>query len=240
MFYANASTRQFQDWQLDQLLGTGLAEMIIQSGEAADAPTADAQLQQVIGYIRAHPSTLFVFELGNEPDLYDQPIAQARVKRLTTIRDIKPKYAGDTNLLWAINMNSQGITVAEFNALVADASDGLGNLLAGPYRPDIVTVHCYGYDTLCRSDGNAPYKMIDWVRGWNGGINIKVTEAGIGSTPGDRPNRYVEFAEKASASGGGNLDSVCFYGLPDSGPLYSIDAAAANVIGSRAAANYCG
>lgn len=240
MFYANASTRQFADWQLDQLLNTGLSELIIQSGETADAATAQAQLNQFIGYVDTHPNTLFVYELGNEPDQNDSATS-ARYKRLTTIRDVKPQYATRTNLLWAINMPSQNATPDYFNAFVLDPGDGLGNLLTGPNQPQLVTVHCYGYDTLCRTDGNSPYKMIDWVRGWNSGINIKVTECGIGSTPSDRPARYVEFAEKVSASGGGNLDSVCFFGLPDVLPaMYNIDEAFADAIGTRVATNYCG
>ena len=245
MFYGNASTRQFSDSQLDLLLVTGLTEMIIQSSETADETAAQSELNQFIGYVGAHPSTLFGYELGNEPDQHESATT-ARYERLTTIRDIKPQYAQYTNLLWAINMASQNATADYFNAFVLDPGDGLGNLLTGPYKPDLVTVHCYGYNTLCRTDGDQPYKLIDWVRGWNGTINIKVTECGIGSTASDRPNQYVEFAEKVglpqtmTRGGGGNLDSVCFYGLPQVEDPYNIDGPFADVIGSRAASSYCG
>lgn len=249
MFYANASTRQFADWQLDQLLNTGLSELIIQSGETADAATAQAQLNQFIGYVDTHPNTLFVYELGNEPDVHEVSATVARQKRLTTLRDVKPQYATRSNLLWAINMPSQNATPDYFNAFVLDPGDGLGNLLTGPNQPQLVTVHCYGFSTLCRSDNESPYKMIDWVRGYTA-MNIKVTEAGIydGVTrqPDDlRGARYVEFAEKvtwpwtSTRGGGGNLDSVCFYGLPDVGAAWNITDALARAIGSRASANDC-
>jgi len=75
--------------------------------------------------------------------------------------------------------------------------------------------------------------------------NIKITEAGIfdGATvlpDSVRGPRYVEFAEKVGASGGGNLDSVCFYGLPEVDPGFQISGALADTIGSRASANDCG
>jgi len=55
-----------------------------------------------------------------------------------------------------------------------------------------------------------------------------------------RGPRYVEFAEKVGASGGGNLDSVCFYGLPQVEGVFAISGGLADTIGSRASANDCG
>ncbi len=77
-------------------------------------------------------------------------------------------------------------------------------------------------------------------------INMKVTEAAINSNDPNRPPQYVEFAEKVATprtdtkGGGGNLDSVCFYGLPLVEGYYNIDEVAADAIGSRVQSNYCG
>ncbi len=152
-----------------------------------------------------------------------------------------------TDFYWAINMPSQNDRDSSYSsALIMDNGDGLGNMLTGPYQPPIVTVHCYGYGTLCRTDADQPYEMIDYVRGWNPDINMKVTEAAINSNDPNRPAQYVEFAEKVATprtdtkGGGGNLDSVCFYGLPLVEGNYNIDEVAADAIGSRAQSNYCG
>jgi hypothetical protein len=251
MFFESPESRRYDNQGLDTLRGAGLTEMIIQSSETADAGLADRELSLCQDYIDAHPETLFVFELGNEPNQTTDDAATARSKRLTTIRDVKPKYAvrpdgsPRSNLLWAINMPSQNDDGSYFNAFVNDfANDGLGNLLTGPNQPDVVTVHCYGFATLCRGDSQAPYKLIDWVRGYTD-KNIKVTESGIfdGITvlpDSVRGPRYVEFAEKVSASGGGNLDSVCFYGTPEVESWFTISGGLADTIGSRASANDCG
>lgn len=252
MFHETPGSRRYTDEGLNTLLGAGLTEMIINSSPTADEDLASLELQLCVNYIDAHPNTLFVFELGNEPDISGESAFTARYHRLTTIKNVKPTYAfrndgtPRSNLLWAINMPSPNVSAQYFNEFVIDNGDGLGNLLTGANRPDIATVHCYGDNTLCRSDPPFSYKVVDWIRGWNGGINIKVTEAGISTRHSDRPRRYVEFAEKVALprttnyGGGGNLDSVCFYGLPElTEAFYEIDGAFADAIGSRVASNYC-
>jgi len=93
MFFESPESRRYDNQGLDTLRGAGLTEMIIQSSETADAGPADRELSLCQGYIDAHPETLFVFELGNEPNQTGEDAATARSRRLTTIRDVKPKYA---------------------------------------------------------------------------------------------------------------------------------------------------
>ena len=57
LFWGNAQTRRYDDAQLDRLLGAGLRELILQSGETADAAQAAHQLGQLLGYLDAHPRT---------------------------------------------------------------------------------------------------------------------------------------------------------------------------------------
>ena len=247
MFWGNPYERRFNDWQLDQLLGTGLNEMIIQSSEDPDPPLARHQLNLLLPYIEAHPNILFVFELGNEPVWHrpDNPWLE-RWLRLATIRD--NKWQDRSNLLWAINMpagrwrNPDDPTFPfpssgqYFDAFVRDTGDGLGGMLSGPYQPDVVTVHCYSSDYLrrypWRTERN-PYKMIDYVRGWNSRISMKVTEAGINTWASDRGYRYREFGSSVANETGGQIDSVCFYGLPNVEDPYDITRAEADQIGTH-------
>jgi hypothetical protein len=86
-----------------------------------------------------------------------------------------------------------------FDAFVRDTGDGLGGMLDGPFKPDVVTVHCYSDDylRLYRDRGERnPYKMIDYVRGWNSTISMKVTEAGINRVVSDRGARYRDFGTR--------------------------------------------
>ena len=246
MFWGSPGTRRFSNTQLDQLRGTGLNEMIIQSSEDPDPNLAYNELQTLLPYIDAHPNTLFVFKLGNEPDWHTDPWL-ARWKRLATIRDNKWRQDRG-NLLWAINMpagrwrnvndpNFPWTSGQYFDAFVRDTGDGLGGMLTGPYRPDVVTVHCYSWDYLrrytSRGDNN-PYKMIDYVRGWNSSISMKVTEAGIDGFKSDRRYRYRDFGQRVAGETYGQIDSVCFYGLPDVERQYSIYEGEADQIGTHA------
>lgn len=248
------ANRRYGDYELDLILNVlrthGPPEMIFQTTEMADAVQAWYQLEKLLPYIDGRPDVLFVFELGNEPDIHGETPSDARYRRLSTIKHNKPRQ-GRGNLLWAINMPSQNASPDYFNAFVNDyAGDGLGNLLTGVNAPDVVTVHCYGATSLCRDDRVQPYKMIDWVRGYTA-RNIKVTESGINDNEAypagvrDRGKRYVEFANKVAApraqlyGGGGDLDSVCFYGLPDVEDFYEITEPFADEIGSRVASNVC-
>ncbi len=250
MFWGDPNNRQFSDAQLDQLLGTGLTEMIIQSSEDPDPGLAAQQLNSLLPYIDAHPGILFVFELGNEPDWHqpDNP-GLARHNRLAAIQQNKPGQ-DRSNLMWAINMpagrwagDGTGFTFGTsgdwFNGFVADAGDGLGAMLNGPYQPDIVTVHCYSSDYITPQSGageHNPYKMVDYVRGWNSGISMKVTEAGIDNPNNaitDRGYRYVQFGTSVGGNTGGQVDSVCFYGIPPADANYGIFEGEADQIGTH-------
>src|SRR5919199_5945687 len=82
--------RRYTDGDLDRLRAAGLSEMIIQSSENPTPDQAFDQLEAVRGYIRQHPDILFVFELGNEPDIFGDEVGQpalARARRLTYLRD---------------------------------------------------------------------------------------------------------------------------------------------------------
>lgn len=232
----------------DQLIATGLTEVILQSSEGADAETARTQLQQLFPVIDAHPDVLFVWELGNEPDYFDSSTdpGWCRYKRLSAIRDNRPAQSRP-NLLWAINMpagrwdipNGSGWYFSEF---VRDHGDGLGAMLTGHLRPDIATVHCYAHDRLCPNPGAGeanPFKMVDWVRGWNPNLPMKITEAGINSRPANRGNRYVEFGALLASYTGGRADSVCFYGLPDVEDSYALSYTDADQVASRARTFLC-
>jgi hypothetical protein len=248
MFWNSPNARRFSNAQLDQLLGTGLTEMIIQSSEYADANLAYNQLNTLLPYIDAHPNILFIWELGNEPDYYDSSTnpGLCRYKRLTTIRDNKWRQ-NRPNMFWAINMPAGRWDIAGgstwyFNEFVRDHGDGLGPMLTGHLRPDIATVHCYSHDRLCPNGGlgeSNPFKMVDWVRGWNPNLPMKVTEAGINSRPGDRGHRYVEFGAVLASYTGGRADSVCFYGLPDVEDNYPLTYTDADQIASRARTYLC-
>ncbi|GHJ13052.1 MULTISPECIES: twin-arginine translocation signal domain-containing protein [unclassified Micromonospora] len=248
MFWGDPNRRQFSDGQLDELRGTGLTEMIIQSSEDPDPALARRQLDQLLPYVDAHPNTLFVWEIGNEPD-WHQPNNPwlARWNRLATIRDNKPAQDRG-NLLWAINMpagrwngDGSGFTFGNsgqwFDAFVRDTGDGLGAMLTGPYRPDVATVHCYSSSYLTRgADGGGehnPYKMIDYVRGWNPGLSMKITEAGIDGAKSDRGYRYVSFGSSVANETAGQVDSVCFYGLPPAERQYGIWETEASQVGTH-------
>ncbi|MFC5942084.1 hypothetical protein [Micromonospora harpali] len=247
MFWGDPYNRRFSDAQLDSLRGTGLTEMIIQSSEDPDPNLARHQLSLMLPYIDAHPNTLFVWELGNEPD-WHQPTNPwlARWNRLATIRDNKPSQDRG-NLLWAVNMpagrwagDGTGFTGSSggyFDSFVRDTGDGLGGMLSGPYQPDVVTVHCYSSTYLKRgADGGGernPYKMIDYVRGWNNRISMKVTEAGIDGAKSDRGYRYVSFGSSVANETAGQIDSVCFYGIPPAERQYGIGEGEADQIGTH-------
>lgn len=239
MFWNSPGARRFSDGQLDQLLGTGLNEMIIQTSEDPDPALARQQVDQILPYVDAHPGILFVVELGNEPDWHSDA-GGARARRLATIRDNKP-FQDRGNLMWAVNMPAgradvPGGSGGYFTDFVRDWSDGLGGMFSGPYRPDIVTAHCYSWDYLRRYPGRGednPYKMVDYVRGWAPGFPLKITEAGINALPADRGYRYVEFGNGISSFTGGVCDSVCFYGLPDVEPSYPLRGSDVDQVGAR-------
>jgi hypothetical protein len=247
MFWGDPYNRQFSNAQLDALLGTGLNEMIIQSSEDPDSGLVSRQLDQVLPYVDAHPNTLFVFEIGNEPDYHTDPYT-ARWKRLTALRDNLWSRARG-NLYLAVNMPagrwrnqydpdfSYATSGEYYDAFVRDHGDGLGGMFGGPYSPKIVTVHCYSDDYLRRYPERGernPYKMIDYVRGWSTTVSMKVTEAGINIGGGStRGSRYVEFGSSVAGQTGGQVDSTVFYGLPDVESPYSIYETEANQVGTH-------
>jgi hypothetical protein len=247
MFWGDPYNRRFADWQLDQLLGTGITEMIIQSSEDPDSGLVSRQLDQVLPYITAHPNILFVFEIGNEPDWHTDPYT-ARWKRLTAMRDNMWSRARG-NLYLAVNMpagrwrnaNDPNFGYATsgqyFDAFVRDTGDGLGGMFGGPYSPRIVTAHCYSWDYLrrypTRGEDN-PYKMVDYVRGWSTSVSLKITEAGINMGGGwDRGSRYIEFGSSVANETAGQVDSVMFYGTPDVEAPYPIYEGEADRIGQH-------
>jgi hypothetical protein len=249
MYWGSPGSRRFSNSQLDQLLGTGLNEMIIQSSEDPDPSLAYNELNQLLPYIDAHPGILFVFELGNEPDWHTDPWT-ARWKRLAAIRDNKWRQDRG-NLLWAVNMPAgrwrnandpsfQWSSGQYFDAFVRDTGDGLGNMIGSgyaPYKPDVVTVHTYSWDYLYRYPGRGddnPYKMVDYVRGWDPWVSMKITEAGIDGFKSDRGYRYRDFGQRIAGETAGQIDSVCFYGLPDVEAQYSIYEGEADQIGTHA------
>ncbi len=254
MFLNNAETKRYDFTALDQLRDVGLTEMIIQSAETADAAKVGREIPQFIGYVDANPNLLFIYELGNEPDFYGEDPLVARSKRLTALRDVRPNYRRP-NLLWAVNEIKSDGDPAYFDAYNRDAHDGLGamfysaaaNQTYAPYAPDTITVHSYGTNTLCPSSGEPtnPWRVLDYVRGWSTSINVKITEAGINdSSAPDRGNRYVEFVAKLDQITGGQVDSVCFYALPqvNGNPVeaaYNIRAFEADQVGSRQRSFYC-
>jgi len=72
--------------------------------------------------------------------------------------------------------------------------------------------------------------------GWNTWVSMKVTEAGIHDPNGqnwDRGYRYVEFGRTVANETAGQVDSVCFYGLPDVEDGYSINETQANQVGTH-------
>ncbi len=247
MFWGNPNARQFDDGQLDQILGTGVSELIIQSSEDPDSGLARQQLDMLLPYISAHPDILFVWELGNEPDWHqpDNP-GLARAHRLSAIRDNKASQSR-SNLFWAVNMpagrwagDGTGFTFGSsgqwFDGFVRDSGDGLGPMFGGPYSPDIATVHTYSWDFLRRypeRGENNPYKMVDYVRGWSTSISMKITEAGIDGAKSDRGYRYVEFGNSVGGETAGQIDSVCFYGLPPADSEYDIWEGEADQIGTH-------
>lgn len=245
MYFQSPNARRYSDSDLETLRGAGLTEMIIQSSETPTPDMAYNQLEWVRPYIQAHRDILFIFELGNEPDVSGDEQGNpglAHWRRLTYLRDKRPLQR-EPNLLFAVNLVSQQQdNAAYFNDFVRDWNEGLGPLLTGPNRPDLVTAHSYNADRLCpmpQAGNSNPYKVISWVQGWTTSLNIKVTEAGIsnanlGNTgPNSRAWRYVEFAEELGPNTGGQVDSVCFYGLPNVGAPYEIDGPFADEIGTR-------
>ncbi len=243
MYHGGAVDPKFSFGDLDRLLSTGVTEMIIQSSEDPDSGKATDELNKVMPYIQSHPGTLFVFELGNEPDWHTDP-GTARYKRLTAMRDNQWRIGG--NFYLAVNMPAGRYPTAQdpfqwssgqyFDTFVRDAGDGLGGLLGGPYAPPIITVHSYSWDYLERHPERGednPYKMIDYVRGWNSSVNMKITEAGINSAASDRGYRYANFGPSVANETGGQIDSVCFYGLPDVEDGYSIYEGEADQLGTH-------
>ncbi len=210
--------------QLQQIVNVVGTEVIIQSSERPSAQQALDQLNGVLSLIRNNSGKYFVFEIGNEPD---QPPTDP----------LDPTYAGQLfvsawqncknnvgdhadgrvpNLWYAINQPSSNASADYWNTFNAQ-----GVLDAAEYA----TVHCYGDYNLCRdpSLGNSnPWKVYDWVHGARPGKPVKITEAGIGVPRLDangvsqRGYDYVEGARVFGAPGN-TADSICFYGLPDTG-----------------------
>jgi hypothetical protein len=75
--------------------------------------------------------------------------------------------------------------------------------------------------------------MIDYVRGWNHTISMKITEAGIDGRKSDRGYRYVDFGQRIAGETNGQIDSVMFYGLPDVEREYGILEGEADQIGTH-------
>lgn len=271
MFLGRAFNRRFDNAALDRLLDTGLTEMIIQSSEAPDVARSEHELAEtgLIQYVGDHPHTLFIYELGNEPDKQPEYMSDpqtARTRILTILRDVRPHFRQHTNLLWAVNMPSkdaqkplnEGGTGNPSYSLdfVRDTGDGLGPIIPGPHTgdgvidqgnvPALVTAHCYGFTSLCGDDGNDPNHVLDLIRSWNKEINVKVTEAGINdgdlASSGERGKLYVDYGQTILPNCYGNVDSLTFYALAGvtDFPVYNLTDAEVEFIGQRQAAGACG
>lgn len=244
---------------LDMLLKGGgdtiqLSEMIINSREAPtinsdiSGNTVKSELEWILPYI-AHVSrdlnaqVLFVYEIGNEPnDHYKGSAEQARndtLDCLQYLRDLRRRGAlvGNTgmqlpdNLIWAFNMPNSRADTSYIDPFLSPR-DGESLLQPDP-SGDVplrytVTVNCYGVSTLTRDDPDL-YRLIGRVRQQNQDINIKVTEAGLGTPIQEERDRgegyargegYRQFVRDFESPPAPDdlvyqgVDSVCFYATP--------------------------
>lgn len=231
----NGEGPRFLPPQLDEIRARGhgarsggLGEMIIQSSEYPDHNQAWDQYRSQVDYFRAHPETLFIFELGNEPDQHTTD-GNAAARRLMDcvwkIRDAEG-MGGVGNVFLAVNMPTQGADASFFVPFFAAQPGYQGDILNGTWSPRVLTVHGYGHAILCPNDGADPWRMLREVRARTG-KNVKVTEANIGwrevGNPGwpDDPQgayrayKLVEAANKINGWYGGaeGIDSFCVYGF---------------------------
>ncbi len=237
--YINGIGPRFSTAQLDTLLTLGgpglnwgvtpphLQEMLLSSREAPTPQTVQGELGFILPYVAGHGDVLFVYELGNEPNgQYQGDPVQAREHLLDCLQYLQGQSLPG-NLILAVGMPSGGADDAYLNEFLR--SDGpRGGLLQGPYIPQVITVNCYGDPDLIPNQYADPYRLIRAVRDRNGGINIKVAEANIGSptdeerAQGDgyeRGQRWRAFADRFATPPTNDpiyqgVDTVCIYAMP--------------------------
>ncbi len=253
--------RQFDDAQVDQLFQatTGpefifmSSELVHVTGNTNDSNGIESQWNIVKWFARRYPDRHIHFELGNEPnEAVGRPItvegrwAESPEDANRRIMQAYNYCAGSkpSNVWLMVNNVSQNDDGAFFNRF--NLNLGYGSPI---HDVQIATVHCYsdapgnnGSDgTLCLYAPQDPLKIMRWVRSWNTGVSIKVTEAGINTDARDwRAPRYVEFAENLQRfsdelGGTGYCDSVCFYfvGWDSAVPQYRINEQDADFIRPR-------
>lgn len=248
----------FTNEQLQQIVDSVTTEIIIQSSERPYPDEALAQLQAVLPIIQANRNKYFVFEIGNESNeaLGGVPLDPIEAgQRFTAAyracqREIGDHFDREPNLWYAINQPS-GKADANYFTLFND--QGVG-------EAEIATVHIYAPDSaptvMCPHpewEEVNPWKIYDWVRGRYGtGKIVKVTEAGMpekrqdvdpfsGNYGSMRGFDYLEFARRLEQTGD-NTDSVCFYGIPETGAeeaFYNLDESDMNQLATRWASGYC-
>lgn len=268
----------FTDAEVDSVAqvvrSNGGVHLIIQSSEGvtADAPAGQQhsvvdQWNTVKFFARRYPDLTITFEIGNEPDHYfpnDPEATRDRYMRCVQYcRSTKPSNVrlGVSNCLggWTPNIPNY-----------FDRFNVPGQYGSPIHDVDIVCIHLYArYSpfTFCPTAPEDPLHILRWVRAWNAGKTIFVTEAGIVSaneeanpTPSIdfRAPRYVDLANKLqqwsisfggsnpATTGQGWCDVACFYyvgySAGDNGqydPRLRINEQFTAYIGPRTAASNC-
>ncbi len=227
-----------------------LQEVLLSSREDPTPQTVEGELGSILPYIAhvtgelGYRDILFVYELGNEPNnIKDEngqfrTPADARNRLLSCLKFLKEsKDSGrrfgngglplPDNLIWGVGMPS-GAANAQYLDTFLGTDDPRGGLLQGSYIPHLVTVNCYGDPDLTPSQYGDPYSIIRAVRDRNGGINIKVAEANIGSptdeerAQGDgyyRGEHWRAFVDRFATPPTNDpvyrgVDTVCIYAVP--------------------------
>ena len=211
----------------------GVTTVILRTGEAVSWQDALWQLDQFAVIARAVPGVRYVWEIGNEPNLAGKDAYAARYDLLQTIRHARPRYA-DLPVTYAAGLSTVydtrgALEDVYFDRLVRDAGDGLGSILTAY---DSAAVHGYGYHSLHRLDGAAPWAVYDWVRGWDRDIPIYFTEAGIdGERWPDKARGLVVGALDAPA----DVRAMVYFTISPDGswPTYAITPEGAAIIGER-------
>lgn len=213
----------------------GIRTFILRTSEAPSWEEAAYQVENTFVHLAwQYPDSHFVFEVGNEPNLAGKDAYHARYDYLMLIRHVKPRYAHLTNVSWSASMSTVyhrdgSLADVYFDRLMRDAGDGLGTLVE---KYDSISVHGYGYHSLHRSDGAAPYAVYDWVRGWHQTIPIHFTESGI---DGEQWPSKAHLLREAAVSRPADVRTMVFFTLSPDGswPTYAITPEAANIIGNR-------
>lgn len=191
-----------------------------------DGNSVHVQWNVVKYFAQTYPTTQWVFEIGNEPNL---PLgAEAPDVARDRLMEAYKYCAGSKPANVRLAVNQPAVTGNDSDGAFFNAFNERGPHGSPIHDVDIVTCHTYGYSNLCVGNGGnepfEPWKIVRWVRSWNATVPIKLTEAGIdpqlapnaGSTEDEvsfwRPYKYVEAAFNVERDGGpGPCDSICFY-----------------------------